>query len=155
MSGKGITERNIAGAILALRLPRKPYVSRYAIRMWLGDIVNNKHLNNSIRDMIRKGYLIQRGDSFKLSYPNIRDKPCESGKIRNRDTGRCVKRNTRLGKVISHSQHHHGYIGCGNGKVLNYASGRCVDINGKLGKTVVENAKYHRSKPEWYRKLDY
>ena len=86
------------------------------------------------------------------------NKECPDGKILNKETGRCVDVNGKIGKQIIKEQDEKKkkktkpkskskpkseedekkYKECPDGKILNKKTGKCVDVNGKIGKQIIK-----------------
>lgn len=81
-------------------------------------------------------------------------KPCKPDEIRNPKTGRCVKRNGKIGKEIlgerkqKSQQKDSKTKECPSGTIFNPKSGRCVKINGKIGRELVRLQKPKSPSPK-------
>jgi len=64
---------------------------------------------------------------------------CKTGKIINPDTGRCVNKDGKIGKLIKKTSDKKMSVKktkCETGKIINPDTGRCVNEDGKIGKLI-------------------
>lgn len=66
---------------------------------------------------------------------------CENAKICNPTTGRCVKRDGKIGRRVLDSTLNPCVSTCANGKICNPATRRCVNRDGKIGQNILHRAK--------------
>ena len=59
---------------------------------------------------------------------------CDTDKILNPDTGRCVSRTGKIGKELAQKK-------CGTDKIINPKTGQCVSRTGKIGKELIAKPK--------------
>ena len=81
---------------------------------------------------------------------------CGSGKIRNPVTGKCVKKDGRVGKSIlakkkrsskSPRRKNSSLSSCGSGKIRNPVTGKCVKKDGRVGKSILAKKKRSSKSP--------
>jgi hypothetical protein len=93
--------------------------------------------NGSPPDSIKKSLPKSRKVSKSIHKSN--NKVCDEGKIINPKTGRCVKKDGKIGKELLKSRHKSNNKVCNEGKIINPKTRRCVKKDGKIGKELLKS----------------